>query len=428
VGTIYTDPNDGTVVVSGGMCTKLGTAPVALALSNATINAQKSSSGITTAGSIVGSTYRISGGLVSGATDYQVTLTLPTPAPNSTLGYVCGCPVTSGSDYVCQYSGIAANGTPNFFVKESTLANAWWQTFGGSVYARDQIQTQIPVGTCDASGTCSSALIVGTGANTSGFAVLGTGGVLKTTTDGSDAYVQSAGSRTTANGAYAIGVSPGQETYDYFTNRLSLTPTSVASLAELKAAILAQASDSTGIYSYTGGNLLIDKDSAAIPLALTNNKRVVVFVPSNLEFSNSSLNASPVITDVPVGSFLMFVTQGNITIDQTVGYTSVSANPLTANANLAGVFVADGQIIIEGDGDAAVTDRKFIGAGTFVGWDQSGVGNGLELQRNFQNSLGMVGNATNPAEAFVYRADFVTNYPTDLKVAHYNWQEIAPQR
>lgn len=428
VGTLYTDPNDGTVVVSGGMCTKLGSPPVATALANGTITAQKASSGITSVGTIVGSSYSIAGGLVSGATDYLVTLTLPTPAPASTTSYVCGCPVTGGNDYVCQYSGIAADGTPNFFIRESSLANAWWQTFGGSVYARDQIQTQIPVGTCDASGTCTSALIVGTGTNTSGFAVLGTGGVLKTTSDGSDAYVQSAGSRTTANGAYAVGVSPGNETYDYFLNRLSDAPTSVSSLAELKAAILGQASDSTGIYLYTGGNLLIDKDSGAVPLALTSNKRVVVFVPENLEFSNSSLSASPVITDVPVGSFLMFITQGTITVDQTVGYTSAATNPLTAAANLAGIFVADGRIIIESDGDTAVADRKFIGAGTFVGWDQAGVGNGVELQRSFQNSLGMGSNSTTPAEAFVYRPDFVTNYPSELKLAHYNWQEIAPQR
>lgn len=427
LGTMYADPNDGTVVVSGGMCTKLGAPANPVALSNVTILAQKASSGVNTVATVVGANYSIHGNLVSGATDYLVRLVIPTPGPSSTTHYVCGCP-TTGSDYICQYTGLSANGTANFFVKDINLANAWWQTFGGSVYARDQIQTQIPVSTCDASGTCESALIVGNGTNTSGFAVLGTGGVLKTTTDGSDAYVQSAGSRTTANGAYAVGVSPGDETYDYFINRLSDAPASVTSLAQLKAAILAQASDSTGIYRYDGGDLLIDKDSSAIPLSLTGNKRVVVFVPGNIEFSNSVLSASPIITDVPVGSFLMFVTQGNITVDQTVGYTSATTNPLSATANLSGVFVADGQIIIETDGNTAVADRKFIGAGTFVGWDQNSIGNGIELQRDFQDSVSTITNSTSPGEAFVYRPDFVTSYPTELKLAHYNWQEIAPQR
>lgn len=427
VGNIYSDPNDGTVFISGNACTKIGTAPVPLALANASIKATKASNGTVVNGTITGSTYRISGGLVTGASDYQVALALPTPAPNSTIGYICGCP-TGSDNFLCQYSGIASNGTPNFFVKEASLANAWWQTYGGSVYARDQIQTQIPVATCDAAGTCTSALIVGSGSNTSGFAVLGTNGVLKTTAEGSDAYVQSSGSRTTATGAYAVGVSPGQETYDYFTERLTDTPTNVTSLAELKAAILGQASDSTGLYRYTGGNLLIDKDSASVPLALTNNKRVVVFVPGNITFSNSNGSNSPVLTDVPVGSFLMFVSSGNITVEPSVGYSSASTNPLTNTPNLSGVFVADGQIIIQSDGDTSTADRKFIGGGTFVGWDTAGIGNGLDLQRSFENTTGLGINSTNPAEAFVYRPDFMTSYPTDLKIAHYNWQEIAPQR
>jgi hypothetical protein len=124
----------------------------------------------------------------------------------------------------------------------------------------------------------------------------------------------------------------------------------------------------------------------------------------------------------------MFIVQGDITVDSSVGHTNVTTNPLTAQPNLTGVFVSDGHVIIQGDGDPNVADRKFIGAVTFVGWDSAENGNGLNLQRNFQDSAGMTDNATNPAEAFVYRPDFLVNFPVELKVAHYNWSEIAPQR
>jgi len=429
-GRIYTDPNDGTVIVSGGQCVKQGTAPVGVSLSNASIEAQYTDGSAPVAGIISGSSYNISGGLRTVSSGYQVSLSLPTPIANGTTSYICGCPANASNDYLCQYSGLGAPDTADFFVRQNTLAAAWWQTRGGNIYARSAIQTQVPVTTCDADSSCDSALIAGAvGSNTAGFALLGPGGTLTTTTEGSSAYIQSAGSRTTANGAYATGVEPSGETYSFLANNLNLSPVAVTSLSNLKTQIAALASGATGIYEYTGaGDLTLDKTAAAIPLSVTAGKKVVVFVPNNLVIANSSGNASPVITDVAVGNFLMFVVQGNLTIEPEVGYTSVSTDPDTATPNLAGVFVVDKQIIIQSDGVTTTADRKFIGSGTFVAWDTSSTNASISLNRDLQDSDGMVNNATNPAETFVYRPDFATNYPTELKVARYSWQEIAPQK
>jgi hypothetical protein len=393
-----------------------------------------SGSGVTSNGAINGTVnYTISNGLVTGS-NYQVILTLPTPAPASTSTYICDCPA-GGDDYHCQYAGIGANGSPDFFVKQNTLANAWWQTVGGSVYAKGTLQTQIPVNTCDADSSCTSALIVGTGSdnsNTSGFAMLGDGGILKTTTAGETSHVQSAGNRSSTNGAsatgvYATGVKPGNETYDYFTRNLSQTPVDVVSLAQLRLKIAALPASTTGIFRYTGGgNLAID---ASNPLVIPASRRVVVFAPEGLVFSNSTNLASPQLTAVPVGSFLMFITHGDMTVTQALGYTNPATVPTTTNANVTGVFVVDGQIVIQSDGDTAIADRKFIGAGTFVAWDSQNLGTGIVLERNFADSVnGLTQNSTTPAEVFVYRPDFVATFPTELKTAHFNWQELAPQK
>jgi hypothetical protein len=260
--------------------------------------------------------------------------------------------------------------------------------------------------------------------------MLGEGGILRTTTAGEATYVQSAGSRTSSDGGYATGVKPGHETYEFFRRSLEVTPTPFVSTTELQLKVNNLSPNRTGIFTYTGGgDLVIDKTNPSIPLVIPSNRRVVVFVPSNLKFVNSSSSSSSQITSVPTASFLMFVTQGNILIDPSVGYLSPTTVPNITNANLTGVFVADKQIIIQSDGDTTVADRKFIGAGTFVAWDLGQVGNGVQLQRNFaDSSSGTAQNSTTPTEVFVYRPDFTVHFPIELKTAQFNWQETAPQR
>lgn len=429
IGTIYNDPNN-LSVVSGDRCVTTDPAPAEISLAYANIEAVSSTN--TTHADLLGANYKIVAGLTTGDT-YTVSLALPTPAAGDLNSYICSCPV-GGNDYLCSYSSVAANDTVNFFVRSNSMATSWWQTYGGNVYAKNEIQTQIPVGTCTDAGTavCQSALIVSTGGdNSAGFAVLGNNGSLKTSTDGSDAYVQSNNSRSNSIGAYAVGVDPGQENYDYFRSNAGNQTASLLSLAEIKTDISALADNTAKFYAYAGGgDLVIDKDSASVPISLSGNKRITIFVPGNLIFTNTSGSASPQLTNVPIGSFLMFVVQGNILVDNTVGYTNAKTNPTTAQPNLTGVFMANGQIMIQNDGDTTIADRKFIGAGTFVGWGGAGSlnTNGIDLQRSFQDAAGLTNNATNPTEVFIYRPDFLANFPVELKTAHYNWSEIAPQK
>jgi|GEM_PF-6990059 len=432
VGIIYEDPNDilNPVAIGGsGMCVKTGPPAATALVPNASVRADNGV--LVSNGVISGSNFNITSNLVGSASNYTLSLALPTPATGETSFYVCSCPV-NGNDYLCSYYNVSGNErTATFFVKRNTSVESWWQTYGGNVYSKDAIETKIPVATCNLNpATCQSALIVGS-VNSAGFAVLGDGGVLKTDAEGSDAYVQSSGSRTTAIGAYAIGVDPGQEDYAFFLNNVGSQITNAASLAEIKTGITAMAADTIKFYAYTGGgDLVIDKNIGSVPLSISGNKRVIIFVPGNLSFTNTSGNTTPKLTDVPVGSVLMFIVQGNIIVDSSVGYTDTTTNPTTAQPNLTGIFVADGQIVIQSDGNLAVADRKFIGAGTFVGWGGAGSGNtnGIDLRRSFQDATGLAKNATNPAEAFVYRPDFLLNFPVELKTAYYNWAEIAPQR
>lgn len=430
VGNIYYDNDDGTIQVVGGMCTRIGLSPTGQVVTDAAVTATKDSSGVVSNGTIIGSAFSIVTDLVKGATDYTVRLILPTPAPGQAVSYTCGCPLVSGQEYICEYSGVGADDTVSFFVKENNLADPWWQAVGGNIYARNQVRSKVPVATCDADATCESGIITGpTNANYGGFIAVGEGGSVITTKDNSDAYVHSAGSRTTALGAYGTGVRPSTENYSYFFGNVNRDLVTVANLTALKAAIDAQAADSTGLYLYGGGGTLtIDKTDGTVPLSIPADKKVIVFIPGSLQFSNSSGLDEAVITSVANGGFLMFVVQNNITIDAAVGYVD-STTLSSATPNLTGVFAADGQITVASDNNASTTDRKFIGAGTFVGLDTANTGNGINLLRNFDDGdLGKTKNSVDPAEVFVFRPDFVDNYPTEMKTAQYNWKELAPQR
>lgn len=85
-------------------------------------------------------------------------------------------------------------------------------------------------------------------------------------------------------------------------------------------------------------------------------------------------------------------------------------NPLTVSEDDGG----------EGEG-ITIGDRKFIGAGTFVGWS------GVELLRSFDPGDDPTLNNTAPTETFVFRPDFIVNAPRIVKSAQMTWREIAPR-
>ncbi len=430
VGNIYYDNDDGTIQVVGGMCARIGLQPTPQVVPDANVSAIKASNGDISPGTILGATFTIVTNLVKGATDYRVQLALPTPAPGQAVAYTCGCPVSGGQEYLCEYTGIAADSTVNFFVKENNLADPWWQAVGGNIFAKYQVRSKVPVATCDTDPNCDSGVITGpTNANFGGFIAVGETGSVSTTKDDSTAYVNAANTRTTSQGAFAVGAQQMVENYDTFYGNVSRQLTSVTSLNDLVTKISEQTTNTTGLYLYTSGDLIIDKGGAAVPLAIPADKRVVVFVPGSIQITNSSGLDAPRIVTVANGGFLMFIVRSNITVAAEVGHISNAVVPTTSNSNIEGVYFANGQITVESDGSATTSDRKLIAAGTFVGLDTGNVGNGINLLRNYDDGgLGKTKNSVTPTEVFMFRPDFVDNYPVELKTASYNWKELAPQR
>ncbi len=104
--------------------------------------------------------------------------------------------------------------------------------------------------------------------------------------------------------------------------------------------------------------------------------------------------------DVPVGSYLAIISSGGISFAS--GVTQAE-----------GHYVAD-SITVESTGDAA-TDQRFVGEGSFIGWD------GVTLRRN----RGLTNNGES-SELFRARPDLVINAPRGMRNPKITWREVAP--
>ncbi len=429
---LYQDPLDDTIQVVGGMCQRQGYLPTDQPVANTTARAFSASLDETFPAYSVSDQLKVVTGHDSGTSDYRVTVLLPTPAPGH-IGplYTCSCPYSSGQDYVCEYVGITANEAVNVFVTDINANEAWWQVYGGQIYAKYRIRSKIPVEACTMSGTCIASLLVAqNGSDSVGFVTVGAAGLVETDRNGSDDYIHQPSDRTTAANAYATGLKQQQIDYAYYYQALQSHMAEFANMGQLESFIASQADDTAAMYYYTGASpLIIDQSSAAIPLDITDGKQVTIFVPANLEFRHTYGSVAPQLTSVDNDSFLGFFVAGNVTIAAEVGYTDITTDPDTALANISAVVVADGQLTVASDNDSSVTDRKLIAEGSFVAWDKSEIGNGVVLRRNFDNSTdGKTLNSQYPSEVFRFRSAFMANYPSDLKITAQAWQEIAPQR
>jgi hypothetical protein len=132
---------------------------------------------------------------------------------------------------------------------------------------------------------------------------------------------------------------------------------------------------------------------------VTGGQKIVVFVNGNLDINNT--------IKVAEGSFLAFIVNGNITVSNTVGNTTAT----DASTNVEGVYIAD-RIIIQGG--LAGGDKRFVGAGTFVGWTS------VTLGRVFNDPAT---NDTASTELFIFRPDLVQNVPERMTRPLYSWQE-----
>ena len=376
----------------------------------------------------------------SGST-YTVTLDLSAQTGETT--YVCSCPAPLDPEnpYLCQYTGVTSPSSKvNFYLKEYDLSNdSWFQVFGGNLFGRYGVADVIPYAYCALYANCQAALSVPLTTTdnplSSGFAIANTSStnsVLSSDIAGyTHAFLHLAERSTNVN-SYAVNTGLNELSYDYFYK-----------LAQDSAQVIGNGEDLEPLlWDWTGsswwqtdetnfvivnGNVGIDETQG---FDLNSDQSLVVFVNGNLTLDDSNTGDNQYkIISVDEGGFLAFFVNGDILISADVGYELDPANPTVPvvsveNSNIEGVFVTDGDLIIQSKiavGEVP-PDRKFIGAGTFVGW------HGVNLDRTFDDDgQGPILNQTQAVENFIYRPDFLANWPTKLKASVSNWHEINPQ-
>lgn len=344
----------------------------------------------------------------------------------------------------CTISDIASpQADTDFFVKSFNLRfESWWQSWGGNVFGRTGIVSAIPDGNdspCADSSDCHPHLVAADHAQ-SGVVDTQSAGVPVTesveiqTGDDSRFSEQNAGG---VNNPRATGQETGSvtiENYTYFLSGTSLQQAALTGATKTRDAFASDLAagedvgDSTKVIRYTD-NLKLDLSTVDTTLTIPSGEKYVVFVENDLEILGPSNVADHGATDqdylirVNTGGYLAFIAGGNITFDSTIGYDDSDgsfddAGVSTYNTpNVEGVYIASNRLIVESNGKK---DFKFVGAGTFVGW------NGVDLLRQFEGNtlLRKQLNNLSPTELFIHRADLVTNTPEFMMRPQLTWQEV----
>jgi hypothetical protein len=224
-------------------------------------------------------------------------------------------------------------------------------------------------------------------------------------------FIHDPAQRTSSSQGFALGVELPTENYNFFYKKMgqkaSPLPSSQKPVPISYPAIYHQP-----------GSLTIGPDNQ---WHLAANEQLIVFVEGDLIIDDTPGAENRLIT-VASGDtgFLAFIVQGSVIITPNVGYANINTDPNLPNIALVeGVFVADGTIWAQSYQTSP--DRKFIGAGTFVGWT------GVDLQRSFASASSNSLNNLAPTETFVFRPDFLANTPTVMKAAQFNIREVQPQ-
>lgn len=371
------------------------------------------------------------------------TVTLDLSGQSSDTNYVCSCPapVNPSNPYLCQYVGVSSpNYNVNFYLKEYNLSNdSWFQVFGGNYFGRTGITSNVPYAFCSLDANCQAALSVplttSLNQNSSGFPIVNavnSNSILSTQiVNYSHSYLHLAQRINNLN-SYAVDTDLNQLSYTYFHKLAEKDLQTIGNGEDLEPLLNDWTNAAWWVandinYIKVNGNVNIDETQG---FNLTNGQQLVVFVDGNLILDDSDTNDSNrKITSVAQGGFLAFFVSGDIIITADVGYELNPLSPSTpivsnANSNVEGIFVADNNLIIQNKTAIGEVppDRKFIGAGTFVGW------NNVLLNRTFNdNNFGPILNNTQAIENFIYRPDLLANWPVKLKASTSNWREVDPQ-
>jgi len=351
---------------------------------------------------------------------YQVSLALPTPEEGDNDAYVCVCP-DNDDNFSCHYLDMPApNDDPiNFYVRQLTMSGeAWWQVYGGHIYASGNIVSLLPSDTyCNTD--CLAALLLNDlddETDSAGLAFVEGGSV---NVDDNDGTIHLTSDRSHAQNVTISEMAFEQQSYDYYEAQLQ------EELVEIEDEAMPSLSTDETTVLYYDGDLTIDVNDN---WQVESGEGVILLINGDLTIEDPT-GAGQVVT-VEQGGYLAMIADGDITIAANVGYeppavlgSYVFASPFSTLPNVEGVFVADEELILASNGDD-VHDRKFIGAGSFVGWQ------GVQLNRSFQESSTIYGayNLYNPTEVFIFRPDLVVNAPAEIEEAQYEWQEVAPEK
>lgn len=382
-------------------------------------------SGELNTGNAIGNTYAVSTLTHNG--DYTVTVNLPYPPPDPANAWQCACNANPLDAFQCVYTNQDPDtvGPINVYVKRANVQNnAWWQVRGGNVFSRSHIQSLVPVSFAGTAGYCNTTLgclpaLIGADRqltqDSPGFA-FSTDGLIHTHQTGAtflhEPTQRSTNTQSSITNPQASlnGFSLPTENYDYFFRKIGKNaqtlPSSQKPAAEAYPAIFSHA-----------GSLTIGPDN---PWYVAAGESLVVFISGDLIIDDEPGAQHRLIAVDPAGGFLMFIVKGSVIVTPNVGYNTLFIDPADPSTPLIeGVFVADNTIWIQGY--LSAPDRKFIGAGTFVGWT------GVNLQRSFATDNNNAANNVAPAETFVFRPDFVARMPAPLKAAHTSIREVQPK-
>jgi len=199
-----------------------------------------------------------------------------------------------------------------------------------------------------------------------------------------------------------------QERYDYFYRNSNLGTNPTDDFLSQSTDALKPTYNANKIAYYHSGSLTIQN-----PWVVNSGEKYVIFVNGNLTLTDGNGSNDDLIS-VKEGGFLAFIVKGNISIDASLGNSTLTST----TANLEGVYMADGTLSTLSRGTAAGGDDRFVGEGVFVGWS------GVSLNRDFSNgSTRSLENNNKPVETFIYRPDFLVNMPDIMLVPIRLWQE-----
>ena len=290
--------------------------------------------------------------------------------------WACACSI-SGSDQSNTCAARAYNETIQWSITK--IASPWWQTKGGNVHSEANINVIIPPLLTQQLSLSDNGAV---GVITSGGAI---GNNLI------DAWQYSGNN-------FKFNFDDNPIDYEFFWLQAGGPNTK-------------NIPNTIGQGDFNSGDLYYGGENTDIALnngnwnVIVNQKQVVVFVDGDLNIP--LLDGA--LTLGPQNAFLAFIVSGDINIE-TGHKDPYDNNEIDLNA----VFIADGDINIQGD-----IDRQFVGKGVFA----AGVDGGGNVI--FNRDLG-INNNDYPPVLFIWDPELVLNAPQILMQNYTRWHEVAP--